>query len=148
MLRVMPAIDAASAPQRDGEIRTGDVSNDDEIEMLRDVRLFHARIIEAVEAAVETLAADIAADVLGRELVLAPADIESIVDRALERFACEQPLRVRVHADDVPRLRCALPVVADPQLRAGDALIEVKAGVIDASLGVRLRSVMQELATA
>jgi flagellar assembly protein FliH len=111
--------------------------------MVRDVRLFHARIIEAVEAAVETLVTDIAADVLARELLLAPAEIEAIVDRALSRFAAEEPLRVRMHAEDVTRLHCGIPVLADEALRPGDAVIELRNGSVDASLGVRLASLLQ-----
>lgn len=117
--------------------------DEDELELLREVRLFHARVIEAVEAAVETLVTDIAADVLGRELVLQPAEIETIVDRALQRFADEEPLRVRVHADDAPRLNGALPVVLDVGLRPGDAVIELRNGSVDASLGVRLAAVVR-----
>lgn len=114
----------------------------DEMELARDVRLFRARVIEAVEAAVETLVTDIAADVLGRELQLEPADIEAIVDRALQRFAAEEPLRVRVHAEDVDRVNCGLPVVPDARLHRGDALIELRNGSIDASFGVRLSSLL------
>ncbi len=120
-----------------------DVPDDDLAELARDVRLFHARIIEAVEDAVEMLVTDIAADVLGRELLLEPAGIEAIIDRALQRFAAEEPLRVRVHAQDVERLKCGVPVVADTQLRPGDAIIELRSGSVDASLGVRLAALVQ-----
>lgn len=120
-----------------------DEPDDDEVELARDVRLFHARIIEAVEAAVEMLVADIAADVLARELSLAPVEVDAIVDRALQRFAAEEPLRVRVHADDLPRLECAVPAVADARLRPGDAVIELRAGTVDLSLGVRLASLVR-----
>lgn len=120
-----------------------DEPDDDELELAREVRLFHARVIEAVEAAVETLVADIAADVLGRELLLEPADIEAIVDRALQRFAAEEPLRVRVHAEDASRLNCGVPVAADMRLRRGDAVIELRNGSVDASLGVRLATLVR-----
>lgn len=120
---------------------------EDELELAREVRLFHARVIEAVEAAVEALVADIAADVLGRELLLEPVDIERIVDRALQRFAAEEPLRVRVHAEDAARLGCGLPVVTDMRLRPGDAVIELRNGSIDASLGVRLAMLVRATAT-
>ncbi|HET9096143.1 MAG TPA: FliH/SctL family protein [Candidatus Baltobacteraceae bacterium] len=119
-------------------------SGEEELELARDVRLFHARVIEAVEAAVETLVADIAADILGRELRLEPVDIEQIVDRALQRFAAEEPLRVRVHADDAGRLNCGLPVAADMRLRPGDAVIELRNGSADASLGVRLAALVRK----
>ena len=110
---------------------------------VRDLRLFHARVIEAVEAAVETLVGDIAADVLGRELLLAPAGLEVIVDRALQRFASEQPLRVRVHPDDACGLNCGVPVVADARLRRGDAAIDLRDGSVDTSLGVRLAAIVR-----
>lgn len=116
---------------------------DDDLELARDVRLFHARVIEAVEAAVETLVTDIAADVLGRELALAPVDIEAIVDRVLQRFADEEPLRVRVHAEDAASMKCAIPVVTDMRLRPGDAVIELRDGSVDASLGVRLATLVR-----
>lgn len=129
-----PRNDSVDEPQDGG----------DELELARDVRLFHARVIEAVEAAVETLVADIAADVLGRELRLDPVDIEQIVDRALQRFAAEEPLRVRVHSDDAGRLNCGIPVVADMRLRPGDAVIELRNGSADASLGVRLAALVRK----
>ena len=115
----------------------------DEIGLLREMRLFRARVIEATEAAVETLVADIAADVLARELLLAPADVETIVDRALQRFLADEPLRVRVHAGDVPNVHCDVPLVADETLRPGDAVIELRTGTIDATLGVRLATLLQ-----
>lgn len=131
------AQDEQAYAQDDGEW------GDDLLELAREVRLFQARVIEAVEAAVETLVGDIAADVLGRELLLAPADIDAIVDAALERFVSEEPLRVRVHPEDVPRLACGVPVVADAGLRPGDAVIELRRGSVDASLGVRLATLLQ-----
>jgi flagellar biosynthesis/type III secretory pathway protein FliH len=115
--------------------------------MLRELRLFHARIIEGVDAAVETLAHDIASEVLGRELHLAHANIAAIVDRALRRYFADEPLRVRVHPDEAPMLSCALPVVADERLRSGDAVIELRCGSVDATLGVRLAAVMRGIRT-
>lgn len=117
--------------------------NDEDV--MREVRLFYAHVIEAVEAAVETLLEDIAADVLARELLLAPVEIEAIVDRALQRFASEEPLRVRVPPQDVSRVRCGVPVVGDADLRAGDAIVELRSGTVDASLGVRLAALLQDV---
>ena len=113
--------------------------------LLREVRLFYAHIIEAVEAAVETLLEDIAADVLGRELLLGPVDIEAVVDRALQRFASEEPLRVRVHPEERSRVKCGIPVVADDDLRPGDAIVELRSGSIDASFGARLAALLQAM---
>jgi flagellar biosynthesis/type III secretory pathway protein FliH len=105
--------------------------------------LFHARVIEAVEAAVETIVDGIASDVLARELLLAPVDIEAIVDRALQRFVSEEPIRVRVHPDDAPNVQCGVPVVADSRLQRGDAAIDVRIGGVDASLAVRLAALLR-----
>jgi flagellar biosynthesis/type III secretory pathway protein FliH len=143
-----PALEIVEEPPPDNTANTFEEPGDDQLELARDVRLFHARIIEAVEAAVETLVADIAADVLGRELLLEPADIEAIVDRALQRFAAEEPLRVRVHAEDVERVKCGVPVVADMRLRPGDAIIELRNGSIDASLGTRLSTLVRAAAVS
>ena len=76
----------------------------DDEEAARDVRLFRARIAEAVECAVGTLCRDIAAEVVGRELQLAPPEIGAIVRRALERYAAEGVTRVRAHPEDAAEL--------------------------------------------
>lgn len=117
-----------------------------ESELLRDVRLFHARVIELLESSVERLLCDVACDVLARELEIRPADIERIVDRALHRYASEQPLRIRVHPNEAASLQCSVPAIADADLARGDAIVELRDGFIDASLGVRLQAVLRALA--
>gem|GEM_PF-1276436 len=112
---------------------------------LREVRLFRARLTEAVETAAETLVADIAADILARELQLAPVEIEAIVDRALHRYLAEEPLRVRVHPTDASRVSCDVPIVADECIRSGDLFIELRCGGVDASLGLRLAEVLRRV---
>ena len=119
---------------------------DEQRTVLRDVRIFHARIAEAVEEAVETLVQDIAAQVLGRELELTRANIAAITERALERFAAEEPLRVRAHPNEVEHLDCVVPVVADDALRLGDVVVELRTGTVDATLGARLDAVMRSAA--
>jgi flagellar biosynthesis/type III secretory pathway protein FliH len=114
----------------------------DEYAMLREMRLFRARIIEATEEAVETMLLDIASEVLGRELELAPADIEAILDRALQRYFEEQPLCVRVHPADCELLGTELALIADDSLQRGDAIVELRSGSIDARLGTRLASIL------
>jgi flagellar biosynthesis/type III secretory pathway protein FliH len=137
-----PTVAAAEAPP---EI---EIAGDpfDQVEAMREVRLFGARVAEALDSAVEQMLCDVASDVLGRELVLTPADVERIVDRALRRYAAEEPLRVRVHPDDAAKLQCGVPVLADAQLRRGDAIVELRDGFIDASLGVRLDAVLRACA--
>ena len=120
-----------------------DELEDEQFAVLRDARIFHARIAEAVEDAVESLLGDIAAIVLGRELELSSADISAITERALQQFAAEEPVRLRAHPDEVDVLDCAVPVVADDALRRGDVVIELRTGTVDATLGARLDAVMR-----
>ncbi len=97
-----------------------------------------------LEAALETLLADIAADVLARELQLAPCEVAAIVERALRRYAAEKPARVRVHPEEAGTIGAGdFEVVADSTLRRGDAVLECAAGELDASLGVRLATVLR-----
>jgi flagellar biosynthesis/type III secretory pathway protein FliH len=122
-----------------------DTPADVELELARDVRLFRARVMEAVDAAVEPLLAGIAADVLARELVLAPADVEAIVDRALARCSSEGPLRVRVHPNDAASVRSGIPVAGDEHLQRGDAIVDLRCGSIDASIAIRLAALLRDL---
>jgi flagellar biosynthesis/type III secretory pathway protein FliH len=113
--------------------------------MLRDVRLFRARVSELVDDTVEKLCCDVAAQVLARELHLAPSDVRKIVDAALRRYFGEEPLRIRAHPREAQSLECDIPVVADESLRSGDIIIELRNGTIDATLGVRLDAVLRSL---
>ncbi len=110
----------------------------------RDLRLFHARIEEGIEAAIAILRSDIAAEIVGRELQLAPVAIDEIVRRAVRRFRVESPVRVRVHPEDAGSLaEDGIQTVADPDLRRGDAVLEMGGGTIDLTLGVRLDAVLR-----
>jgi flagellar biosynthesis/type III secretory pathway protein FliH len=106
-------------------------------------RRFHAALADAADAALDNLLRNIACDVLGRELALAPADVASIVAAALERYAADSPVRLRAHPDETSALGgFNLAVIADRGLRRGDVAIDVRAGTIDASLGARLEHVL------
>ncbi|MDQ2857844.1 MAG: FliH/SctL family protein [Candidatus Eremiobacteraeota bacterium] len=110
----------------------------------RDVRLFRARLREALDGALQTLIADIASDVLARELQLAPCDVAAIVERATARYASEMLVSVRVHPADAPTILASdLHVIGDSTLRRGDAILACAAGEIDASLGVHLGAVLR-----
>ena len=106
---------------------------------LADVRRFRAALADALEASVNDLVADIAADVVARELLLAPADLCNVVARARERFRFDEPVAIHVHPCDMhPALERLGNVVADSALRRGDVVVRIASGSIDASLGVRL----------
>lgn len=113
-------------------------------DLCSDVRRFRAALADALDYSVAQLVRDIAVDVLGRELQLAPSDLAAIVARARRRFSHEEPVAIRVHPDDVSQLDvCDLRIVADAKLRRGDAILDLSTGTIDASLGVRLESLLQ-----
>lgn len=113
----------------------------------RAARFFLAAVSEALESSVHRLLEDIAAEVLARELELNPPALQRIVDRALQRYASEKPVSIRLHPEDAARLSCAeCPVISDAALRRGDAVLDVRDGAIDVSLGVRLADVLRGLA--
>lgn len=133
-----PQMESVGDPPEDAESVAG------EIAAARDVRLFRARVAEALEMTVADLRCDIAAEVLARELQLAPASIAEIVRRAVQRCRKEHVLRVRLHPDDASLLAGDdFETVANSALRRGDAVLEVSGGAIDVSLGVRLESVLR-----
>lgn len=114
----------------------------DEVEVVRSLRLFHARVADEVENAVGMLLTDIASDVLARELALAPADVDRIIQAALRRFVDEEPVRVRVHSSRLQAIHATVPVVVDDAMREDDAVLELRTGSLDCSLGVRLACVL------
>lgn len=118
------------APLRDDDVVSG---------ALRDARLFRARLADAFDDAVARLVRDLAADVLARELRLAPVEIATLVRRVLERAPV---IRVRVAPADAGFVR-GVPVLADPALAPGDAIVELGRGELDARLGVRLAAVLE-----
>jgi flagellar biosynthesis/type III secretory pathway protein FliH len=109
---------------------------------LRAARLFRAQLADALAEAFGTLLCDLAADVLARELRLAPCDLEAVLQRVAERAPI---VRVRVAPADVARI-AGVPVAADADLDPGDAIVELAGGTIDARLGVRLASVLEVFA--
>ena len=126
----------AESPDAAGE------SPDDLDDALREARLFRARLADAFDEAVARLVRELAANVVMRELRLAPCELGALVAQVRERAPV---VRVRVAADDVARVR-GVPVVADDQLAPGDAIVEVAGGALDARLGVRLAAVLEAFA--
>jgi hypothetical protein len=125
-------------------------ASDDVGAAMREARLFRARLADAFDEAAARLLRELACDVLGRELRLAPCELGELVQRACARAPV---VRVRVAGCDVARVAAAtlLPgagvaVVDDPALAAGDAVIELAGGALDARLGVRLATVLEAFA--
>lgn len=119
-----------------------DAAADDVVRALRDARLFGARLADAFDDAAARLVRELAADVLARELRLGPCDLAAIVRRVAERVPV---VRVRVAPEDVSCIR-GVAVVADAALAAGDAIVELAGGALDARLGVRLAAVLEAFA--
>lgn len=111
---------------------------------LRAARLFRAALADAFDAVLAELTRELAAAVLGRELQLAPVDLEALARRLIAERRSDEPLCLRVAPSDAG-IACELPVVADPELRAGDAVLVCRSGEINARLAVRLAGVLAAL---
>ena len=117
------------------------VSGDDARVALRDARLFRARLAEAFDDALTRMLRDLAADVLVRELRLAPCDLVALIGRIAQRAPF---VRLRVAPDEDVR-DFGLPSLEDPTLQVGDAILELAGGALDLRLGVRLAAVFEQL---
>ncbi|MEA2787452.1 MAG: Flagellar assembly protein FliH [Candidatus Eremiobacteraeota bacterium] len=120
-----------------------DVRADDADGALRDARLFRARLADAFDDAAARLLRELACEVLARELRLAPCDLAELVRRAGKRAPV---VCVRVAACEAAVEIAGVHVVADAELHAGDAIVEVAGGALDARLGVRLATVLEAFA--
>jgi flagellar biosynthesis/type III secretory pathway protein FliH len=122
-------------------------SEDDELvaDVCERVRRFRAMLADALDRSLTDLLREIAIEVIARELLLAPADLEAIVRRARERCA-EIPLAVRVHPSQQRLYDFDVPVLSDPLLRSDDVQIELRSGSIDARLGVRIEQMLARVA--
>jgi flagellar biosynthesis/type III secretory pathway protein FliH len=114
--------------------------------VLADVMTFRARLAEAFEGMRERLLTELATEVLARELQLAPVAIEAIARRLVTAFADEEPLALRVSPSDHGAVRIDIPVEADAQLRRGDAVLVVRDGELESTLGIRLDAILRSAA--
>jgi flagellar biosynthesis/type III secretory pathway protein FliH len=139
---VAPAAVVCAAPAEPEPARVPELAD-----LVRDVRIFRARLEDALAVSCDALLREFAYAVLGRELILAPPDIAVIAARVLAAHSDVHPLRLRVAPGDVAALaRCddALPPVAsDVELAPGDAILEFDGGCADARLGVRLAAILE-----
>ncbi len=107
------------------------------------IRRFRAALVDALDVAVQQLLAEIAENVLARELTVAGADVAAIVAKTRERFSSERVLRVRVHPRDRRALdSLEIDSVLDERLVPGDVIAELHSGTIDLRLRARLESAL------
>ena len=110
---------------------------------IREAKRFRAALSDALSGALDALLADIASDVLARELQIAPCDLQRIVERALQRYG-SHVLCVRVHPSEAALAGGEWHVESDPRMRCGDVEVVLSSGTIDARLGARLSRVLAE----
>jgi len=108
---------------------------------VRDLRLFRARLAEALELATGELLRELAYAVLGRELRLAPADVAELAARILSEHPAAQPVTIR-HAPG-ERIDLGVRAVADAALAPGDLIVVLASGDVDARFGVRLAGALE-----
>jgi hypothetical protein len=111
-------------------------------EMLTECKVFRARLLDAFDHARARLVQDLAAEVLGRELELAPPAIDVLAARLIEI-----PVRLRVSPADRERVRIDLPIDVDPSLRSGDLVLIVRDGALESTLGLRLEGAVRAALT-
>jgi flagellar biosynthesis/type III secretory pathway protein FliH len=132
--------DQATASPCPGEERAAPVPFDPPAARLI-AELSHLRLaaIEAFERASGRLAERFAEEVLGRELLLAPCDLEAIARQLIAEFQGDEPVALITAQGSAGGRRApgGLPLEADPSLGPGDVLLRVRDGMLDARLTVR-----------
>ncbi|MDX6301868.1 MAG: flagellar assembly protein FliH [Nocardioidaceae bacterium] len=97
------------------------------------------------------LALQIAAAVLGREVIAAADPGADALRRAVTAVAVDVPLAVRLHPDDLAALDRSVVAgrsvtwTADPSLSRGDAVVETPSGTVDAGIAGALARVREVL---
>jgi len=113
-----------------------------------------AVLAERFSPAVVTLALEVARKIVRRQVEVEPQLLLAWVREAAERLHAPGELVVRVHPEDLERLRsCGLDLeragprvrwVPDPSVDGG-CLVESDAGVVDATLNTQLRVLQERL---
>ena len=136
--------------QRHADLQTVDATDSLEA-AARDVRLFRARVAEALDELIDVLLVEISASVVARELHFEPCDLRAVVRDAMQRLTCDaatvilHPLDADVlRRHDAP-LAHGVQVECDTTLRRGDAILRIRGAEIDARLGVRLDGALRRV---
>jgi flagellar biosynthesis/type III secretory pathway protein FliH len=128
-------------------------------EALDALRAGEAHWTGQIEANIVALAVAVARHVVGRELATDPSFVRGLVRQALAEFPLEQPLRVRVHPQDVPLLEAAAPEdedpllaggrearwVPDPTIARGGCIVEGRERIIDGRVDTALERIYRRL---
>lgn len=120
-----------------------------------------ARWTDAAEENLVTLSIAIARHIIDRELALDAEVISRIVRRALSEFPIDQPVKVRLHPDDLAIIEGASDSgassvldqparsarwVADSRMMAGGCVVEGRDRIIDGRVDAALERVYRRLA--
>jgi hypothetical protein len=105
------------------------------------VRL-RARALEIFEVECEGMLGALAADVLGRELQIAPVDMLQIMRRLRSQYS--GAFKIRVAPQDQKIFSEHYEVEPDPTLVPGDIVLETPQGTIDMKLGSRVHAVLAQ----
>ncbi len=135
--RTEPAPTAQVARANDGAI---DETAHPLAEFAGDLALARLAALEAYERAVPRLLDALAREVLGRELVSAPPDVAAVARALAAEFSAEEPVAFAVAREDLARFPAGIPARVDPRLRAGDVVLDVRDGEIDARFALRVRA--------
>ena len=111
-------------------------------DIVHELALMRLAALESFERAKDALLEALAADVLGRELALAPVDVEALVRRAVARFADLEPVSIAVAPSDAERVHALLPMRIDAALEAGDLIVDVRDGALESTFLFRLQSAL------
>lgn len=111
-------------------------------ELVHDLTILQIAASEAFERSARRAIADLAHEVLVRELALAPVDIEALLARALAAFAESEPIAIVVAPADVDRVSGPLPIRSDAGLEPGDLIVIVRDGAFESPTAFRLADVL------
>ena len=133
----------ASGPPATSGLESSTIADAQDPDVLSRVRRFHAGLADALDIAVPAMLREIAHEVLGRELHLAPCDLASIVRSTLARHAGERVVTIHANPGDVPALRSAgIDCAEDPALERGDVVVCLRSGTIDLRMNARLDAIL------
>jgi flagellar assembly protein FliH len=121
-----------------------------------DARRVREAILRDHEREIVDLAIEVARAVLGEAIALDPRSVVATVDRALERAATMNVVRIRVNPADVTHVVAHLAesattasaswdVTPDGAISVAGCIIDVEGGTIDARLDVQFETVVRAL---